>query len=187
MTDSIAEISKLLFSSLPSHFSKVSRSDIIRLWSLELQWFNPNDANLVLSHLLDMNWIIESEDFLHPNSNVHLSPPILGWQPILRDILNSPFNNLKTASIQNELDIITTKQNTQYSHESDNESKSFEDKTNILINYVSKKSGLTIREVIRRSQRKRKALGPVTLWLCVSLLAREQGLDMDKINQILEK
>ena len=63
MTDSIAEISKLLFSSFPSHFSKISRSDIIRLWSLELQWFNPNDANLVLSHLLDMNWIIESEDF----------------------------------------------------------------------------------------------------------------------------
>ena len=100
--------------------------------------------------------------------------------------LEFAFNDLKTASIQNELDIITTKQNTQYSHESDNESKSFEDKTNILINYVSKKSGLTNREVIRRSQRKRKALGPVTLWLCVSLLAREQGLDMDKINQILE-
>ena len=65
--------------------------------------------------------------------------------------------------------------------------ESIEDKINILINYVSKKSGLTNGEVVRRSQRKRKALGPVTLWLCISLLAREQGLDMEKINQILEK
>ena len=187
MSDSIAEISKLLFSSFPSQFPKISRADIIRLWSLELQWFNPNNANLVLSHLLDMNWIVEFEDFLHPNSNVNLSPPILGWQPILRDILNSPVYDLKSAPIKNELDIITTKQNKQDSHESNNESKSIEDKTNILINYVSKKSGLTNREVVRRSQRKRKALGPVTLWLCVSFLAREQGLDMEKINEILEK
>jgi len=134
-----------------------------------------------------MNWIIESEDFLHPNSNVHLSPPILGWQPILRDILNSPFYDLKSNLIQNELDIIGIKENQQDSHESHNELKSIEERTNILINYVSKKSGLTNREVVRRSQRKRKALGPVTLWLCVSLLAREQGLDMEKINEILEK
>lgn len=187
MTDSIAEISKLLFSSFPSQFPKISRSDIIRLWSLELQWFNPNDANLVLSHLLDMNWIIEFEDFLYPNSNVNLSSPILGWQPILRDILDSPLYNLKSNPIQNELDIITSKQNISNPHESDNELESIEDKINILINYVSKKSGLTNGEVVRRSQRKRKALGPVTLWLCISLLAREQGLDMEKINQILEK
>lgn len=187
MTDSIAEISKLLFSSFPSHFSKISRSDIIRLWSLELQWFNPNDANLVLSHLLDMNWIIESEDYLYPNSNVHLSSPILGWQPILRDILNLPLYNLKSGSIQHEVDIITPKQNISDSHESDIKMEIIEDKINVLINYVSKKSGLTKREVVRRSQRKRKALGPVTLWLCVSLLAREQGLDMEKINEILEK
>jgi hypothetical protein len=187
VSDSNAEISKLLFSSFTPEFPKISKTDIIRLWSLELQWFNPNDANLVLSHLLNMNWIIESDDFLYPNSNVNLSPPILGWQPILRDILKSPVYHLKSAPIQNESDIITIKQNKQHYNDSDNESKSIEDKINILINYVSKKSGLTNREVVRRSQRKRKALGPVTLWLCVSLLAREQGLDMEKINQILEK
>ena len=187
MSDSYAEISKLLFSTFPPQFPKISKRDIVRLWSLELQWFNPNDANLVLSHLLDMNWIIESDDFLYPNSNVNLSPPILGWQPILRDILNSPVYDLKSSLIQDKSDIITIKQNKQDSHNSVNESKSIEDKTNILINYVSKKSGLTNREVVRRSQRKRKALGPATLWLCVSLLAREQGLDMEKINEILGK
>jgi len=183
---SVEETSKLLFSSFPPQFPKISKSDIIRLWSLELQWFNPNDANLVLSHLLDTNWIIEFEDFLYPNSNVDLFPPILGWQPILRDILNSPVYDSKSVSIQNELDNNTIKENKQDSHEFDDESKSIEDRTNILIKYVSKKSGLSTREVVRRSQRKRKALGPVTLWLCVSLLAREQGLDMEKIIEILE-
>jgi hypothetical protein len=101
--------------------------------------------------------------------------------------LNLPLYNLKSDFIQHEVDIITPKQNISDSHESDIKMVIIEDNINVLINYVSKKSGLTKREVVRRSQRKRKALGPVTLWLCVSLLAREQGLDMEKINEILEK
>ncbi len=188
MNDDYNEMSKLLFASFPPQFPKTSRSDLMRLWSLEMQWFNPNDANLVVSHLLDNNWIMESEEYLYPNSNVKLSSPMLGWRPILREILNSPPCTLDSIVLHQESEENAAKIENKLNFNQDGEDpKSIEDKTTFLINYVSRKSGLTNREVVRRSQRKRKALGPVTLWLCVALLAREQGLDMDKITKILEK
>jgi hypothetical protein len=42
------------------------------------------------------------------------------------------------------------------------------------------------REVVRRAQRKRRALGPVTLWMAIALLAREQSLDMHEVLEIIE-
>ena len=113
---------------------------------------------------------------------------MLGWRPILREILNSPPCTLDSIVLNQESEENAAKiENKVNFNQAGKDPKSIEDKTTFLINYVSRKSGLTNREVVRRSQRKRKALGPVTLWLCVALLAREQGLDMDKIIKILEK
>lgn len=42
------------------------------------------------------------------------------------------------------------------------------------------------KEVIRRAQRKRRALGQVTLWMALALVAREQGLDMQAVNLAIE-
>ena len=42
-------------------------------------------------------------------------------------------------------------------------------------------SGLEKREVIRWAQRKRRALGPVSLEMAMLLLAREQNLEMEKL------
>jgi hypothetical protein len=50
---------------------------------------------------------------------------------------------------------------------------------------VSRKSGLERREVVRRAQRKRRALGPITLDFAVALLAREQSLDMHEVLEII--
>tara|TARA_B110000116_G_C16360826_1_gene369704 strand:+ start:330 stop:485 length:156 start_codon:yes stop_codon:yes gene_type:complete len=49
---------------------------------------------------------------------------------------------------------------------------------------VAKKSGLEKREVIRRAQRKRRALGPVSLEVAMLLLAREQNLEMDDLPEL---
>jgi len=69
----------------------------------------------------------------------------------------------------------------------DKDDVNFEDeKMAKLLNYVSKKSELSKREVIRRSERKKMALGPISLWMAVCLLAREQGLDMNKIIDIID-
>jgi len=49
--DSMGEISRLLFVSF-SEFNHIEISDLIRLWSLELQWMEPIDAELVIKKLL---------------------------------------------------------------------------------------------------------------------------------------
>tara|TARA_B110001454_G_scaffold56236_1_gene54992 strand:- start:2656 stop:2865 length:210 start_codon:yes stop_codon:yes gene_type:complete len=56
----------------------------------------------------------------------------------------------------------------------------------VLINLIAKESGLANREVVRRAQRKRRALGPVTLWMALALVAREQGLDMERVAAAIE-
>jgi len=180
------EISKLLFSSFNNNLPNISSEDLVRLWALELQWFNPADSNLVLLHLLHNNWLLESINTIYPNPNVELIPPTLGWQPILREILNLPYCKLTTITSENEIDNVIKIITPEKVDESENQ-KSIENKTISLINYVSKNSGLTSKEVVRRSQRKRKALGPITLWLCVALLAREQGLDMNEIIHIIDE
>ena len=91
MNTDYPEISKLLFSSFNNNLPNISSEDLVRLWALKLQWFNPADSNLVLLHLLNNNWLLESINIIYPNPNVELIPPTLGWQPILREILNLPY------------------------------------------------------------------------------------------------
>jgi hypothetical protein len=55
-----------------------------------------------------------------------------------------------------------------------------------LIKLISHQSRLETREVVRRAQRKRRSLGPVTLWMALALVAREQGLDMVEIVSVIE-
>jgi hypothetical protein len=51
---------------------------------------------------------------------------------------------------------------------------------------IAGKSALENKEVMRRAQRKRRALGPVTLWMALALVAREQGLDMHDVITTIE-
>ena len=53
-----------------------------------------------------------------------------------------------------------------------------------LASRIAAMSGLEKREVIRRAQRKRRALGPVSLDVALLLLAREQNLEMDQLVEI---
>ena len=43
---------------------------------------------------------------------------------------------------------------------------------------ISEQSGLEPQEVKRRCDRKKRVLGTVEEWLCIALVAREQGLDV---------
>lgn len=47
-------------------------------------------------------------------------------------------------------------------------------------------SGLDRREVVRRAERKRRALGSVSIEIAMLLLAREQNLEMDELTGILD-
>tara|TARA_B100000678_G_C18096351_1_gene456907 strand:+ start:94 stop:396 length:303 start_codon:yes stop_codon:yes gene_type:complete len=55
-----------------------------------------------------------------------------------------------------------------------------------LIAMIADSSALANKEVMRRAQRKRRALGPVTLWMALALVAREQGVDMHDVASAIE-
>ena len=67
----------------------------------------------------------------------------------------------------------------------DEESYSDEKPSARLVSIVSSKSGLERREVLRRAERKRRALGPVSLEIAILLLAREQNLEVDELIALL--
>ena len=57
----------------------------------------------------------------------------------------------------------------------------------VLIDLIARESGLENKEVVRRAQRKRRALGPVTLWMALALVAREQGLDIQRVSSAIDR
>jgi hypothetical protein len=55
-----------------------------------------------------------------------------------------------------------------------------------MASIVSSMSGLERREVLRRAERKRRALGPVSLEIAILLLAREQNLEVGELIGLLD-
>ena len=56
LEQSIEEVRKLIFVSF-SEEEKLSIDDIIRLWSLELQWMEPEEASIIVDKLIESGWL----------------------------------------------------------------------------------------------------------------------------------
>ena len=213
----VDDISRILYSVFEGTVSEtVLRSDVVRLWSLEMQWFSPQDAERVIDALIDSDWIIQEKNTLQISSGVDLIIPGLGWRPITRSMLSPPrysisknegikltSDNLSKPRVSKSNEIRREPvENYRYSQpriSSSGSDKKFADydKRNIpsdraegsiphLIELIANQSGLENKEVVRRAQRKRRALGPVTLWMALALVAREQGLAMDKVSDVIQ-
>ena len=213
----VDDISRVLYSVFDGIVSEtVFRSDVVRLWSLEMQWFSPQDAERVIDALIDSGWIKQEKNTLQISSGVDLIIPGLGWRPITRRMLSPPrysisqnegikptSDNLSKPRVSKSNEIRKDPaENYRYSEPRisslDSEKKSVDyDERNIpldraegsiphLIELIANQSGLENKEVVRRGQRKRRALGPVTLWMALALVAREQGLAMDKVSDVIE-
>ena len=191
--DSMGEISRLLFVSF-SEFNHIEISDLIRLWSLELQWMEPIDAELVIKKLLQSGWLINDDDILKPADGINKISPELGWRPIFRKISNpSDFISQREDVILNIDESLPSKIVVKVIESESKSSQVIErppdrSEANIpnLIKLIARLSRLENREVVRRAQRKRRSLGPVTLWMALALVAREQGLDMVEIVSVIE-
>ena len=66
-----------------------------------------------------------------------------------------------------------------------NQTQTHSDLTEQIASKVSSLSGLSSSEVIRRAERKRRALGPVSIHMAILLLAREQNLEMQDLIEII--
>ena len=188
--ESINEIQKLIFVSF-SEQTELSISDLERLWSLELQWMMPEEASLVIKKLIKSGWLVSENNLLSPVYLDKQSVPSLGWQPMLRIISSPPIfvsesvpSPIVKAEVKSEI-VVNVVQSEKISSEKHPPDRS-ESNIPTLIRFIAKKSEIDNREVVRRAQRKRRSLGPVTLWMSLALVAREQGLDMVEVSSLIE-
>ena len=212
-----SDISRILFTIFDGiETLEIPKVDVVRLWSLEMQWFSPEESERVLKALTEARWILQKGDTLHLNEGVKLEIPSLGWRPITRRMLSPSRYNLsaneeKPSTNSNfsqprvslrEANHIDSTTRESYSHpkvrretketplESPKSSPLVdraEGSIPTLIEIIASQSGLDNKEVVRRAQRKRRALGPVTLWMALALVAREQGLDMERVSSAIDR
>ena len=213
------DISRLLYTIFDGvGDSGVSRADVIRSWSLEMQWFSPEDAERIVDALGAAGWLATDDGGLSLALGVELTIPGLGWRPITRRMLNPPScealptpkvsqpnptfskpqvslrSEQPTKQMADERSFARPVVNRQSSAPSSGQAirqahpvDRAEGSIPVLIDLIARESGLENKEVVRRAQRKRRALGPVTLWMALALVAREQGLDMQRVSSAIDR
>ena len=79
----VDEVSQLLFSVFTNRpRNLIFRVDLIRSWSLDMQWFTPREAEKIVNKLVESGWLIEEGEGLSPAQGLELTAPTLGWRPI---------------------------------------------------------------------------------------------------------
>ena len=151
----------------------------------------PEEASLVIKKLIKSGWLVSENNLLSPVYLDKQSVPSLGWQPMLRIISSPPIfvsesvpSPIVKAEVKSEI-VVNVVQSEKISSEKHPPDRS-ESNIPTLIRFIAKKSEIDNREVVRRAQRKRRSLGPVTLWMALALVAREQGLDMVEVSSLIE-
>ena len=155
--------------------SELSKGDLVRMWSLDLQWFSPESSSHLVERLLRSGWLVGPDNSLSPNRNVSIVQPKLGWRPFLDRVRHFP-----TLSHEKPHDS-NTKKESDDSTEVIVEGKLLSKELGLLPSSISKMSGLDRAEVVRRAKRKKMALGLVSLRMAMLLVAREQNLEMDDL------
>ena len=175
-------------------------SAVTRTWSLDLGWLAPNEAELLLSKLIAAGWLVTSSDGLSPSKEVGDVTVPLGWFPrkrLLDEPPKCPIQPSATAKVETSTPKEKPKESESTIQPSTVEQKqgvaaSEEDSVQptierppstesvdipALLQAISDATKLERQEVMRRAQRKRRALGAITVWMALFLVARELGLD----------
>jgi hypothetical protein len=175
------------------HGDSLSDIDIERVLSFDMGWLSPEDASIAVHALMDTGWLIGNDDSLKSAIDNNSITTPLGWFP-RPSRLTSPVrydsklfgDNIDTVSsptIENIKEPVTK---LDIEHISEVISKDPRAKMERrLKRFVAKQSKLDVEEIERRVQRKKSALGFVSIWMCMALVAREQGLEMEDIIQSL--
>jgi hypothetical protein len=180
------EIRRILHATFSnSGTSSLPYDELVRIWTLDMQWMDPEVAPQIIDSLCKTGWITNSGKDISPSPNVRAIPPPFGWRPIIRSLIDPPLfsHHLEEYSAplieedsKSQIEVVSSQK-----YPPDWAEASIKP----MIAWISEQSGLSEKEVVRRAQRKRRALGPVTLWMALSLVAREQGLDMSKISELI--
>ena len=167
---------------------------VTRSWGLDLGWLSPVDADEVLARLVQSGWITSDGGGLLPGVDLEGVEVPLGWFPrqnllleppsLPPDKSSAPKDGVESPSrtgLDAEPFPIDGSEATKESIERVDSSLS--DDIPTLLEAISAGCGLERQEVMRRAQRKIRALGDITLWMSLALVAREQGLELTELFQ----
>ena len=161
----------------------IDKEVVCRIWAFDLGWFDMVTASRVRDNLLQSGWIDATSEGFTPAIDIEAIEVPFGWLPTMR-LLESPPNlpkGMKPVPEQKQEVVVEPVRKSTETASVDPASAHITP----LLEQISAASGLEKKEVLRRAQRKRRALGPVTLWMALLLVAREQKLAMSPFIQTI--
>jgi len=173
----------------------LSDLDIERILSFDMGWLSPEEASGSVKALIDAGWLIGDLDSLSSVlTNNSITTP-LGWFPRPSRLISPvKYDSVKFEEFNQKDELLSNNSpgnedlNQPSQQKVSVESTSKDPRSKIerrLKKFVSKQSKLEMEEIERRILRKKNALGMVSNWLCIALIAREQGLEMTSIVEAL--
>ncbi len=154
---------------------RIDLNTISRIWAFDLGWFNMETANRVRDNLIEAGWLDASSEGVKPNIMIENVDVPFGWLPTMRILESPPQAPRQTLMPPTEVAAEVTIEEEEIEVAPTDPAAAHITK---LLEQITDASGLERKEVMRRAQRKRRALGPVTLWMALLLVAREQNLMM---------
>lgn len=154
---------------------RIDLDTLCRIWAFDLGWFNMQTATRVRDNLIETGWLDVTVDGAKPVVLLNDVDIPFGWLPTMRYLESPPRAPRKAIDeVHPVQDIPPIVDETIEMAAIDPAASHITE----LLDQISETSGLQRKEVMRRAQRKRRALGPVTLWMALLLVAREQQLSM---------
>ncbi len=177
------DIAILLAKTWQQQNQPIDKEVVCRIWAFDLGWFDMVTASRVRDNLLQSGWIDSTSEGVTPAIDIETIEVPFGWLPTMR-LLESPPNlpkGMKPVPAQKQEVVVEPVRKSTETASVDPASAHITP----LLEQISAASGLEKKEVLRRAQRKRRALGPVTLWMALLLVAREQQLAMSPFIQTI--
>ena len=168
----------------------VARADLERMFSFDMEWVAPYEAENVISALESAGWLVESNGQLRLGVELGEVDVPFGWFPrparLMRPVAASSTQNSgdKLASTDSSPPVQPTP-----AAQPEPEALSGDPRARLtkrVARFISRQSGLSMDELHRRAERKTRAFHLITPWMAYALVAREQGLVMDDIVQALD-
>lgn len=185
MTDEDSEDIRRVISLSFRGLQSMSDLDLERILSFDMEWLSPEEAETAVSKLIETGWLIGNRESLTPAFDAKSIATPIGWYPRPSRLLHPVElgqNKFPTEEVTSEsINTATVRETKAVEQTNNNTSDPREKLANRLKKYISRQTKIPIDEIERRSQRKQKALTYASNWLCLALIAREQGLEMEQI------
>ena len=162
--------------------------DVERILSFDMEWLSPDDAEIAVQSLITAGWLGGEEKSLSPSINISGITAPLGWFPRPTRLTNpvsvqmiDEVDTKEKQVVEAIVSAVTPNVKTKIDTSGGNSADPRDKLSKRLTKFIAKTSKINVEEVERRANRKQKALAVATNWMCLALVAKEQGIQMQEI------